>query len=101
MTCFLLPTQGGGCIGGHVAWEIRISPLEIGRELNLDPIQEIHIFRHFCRRRAQAKWRKWPATRFLVPIQGGGGMGGHTARKICTSPPEIDYELNLDPIQKP
>ena len=98
--CFLMPMQEGGGIGGHAARKICTSSLEICCGLNLDPIQEIHVFRHFYRRRAQAKWRKRPATRFLMHIRGGGGMGGHVARKIWTSSPEIDCELNLGPIQK-
>ena len=39
-TFFRMPTQGGGGVGGRVARKIRTSPLEIGCELNLDPIQE-------------------------------------------------------------
>ena len=76
---FLMPTQGGGGIGGHVARKICTSPLEIGCELNLDPIQEVHVFSHSCRRRVQAKWWGRPATCFLMPIQGDGGIGGHVA----------------------
>jgi hypothetical protein len=99
-TCFLMPVQGGGGIGGHAARKICTSSPETCCEPSLDPIQEVHVFRHSCRRRVQAKWWGRSATCFLMPTQGGGGIRGHVAWEIRISSLEIGCELNLDPIQE-